>query len=219
MPLLRPGFRPKGPYKVSFVYLHAGTPFARKGDMQMTLPKMDIPVGLVEWEVFVPENYSVRAIDGNVIDRNVVNLVSVNSRAGSESGGGIGSGSGRGVGSGSGTGGNVLISGVTGGQSGQIRGRVKDTSGGALPGVTIDVMAGGSKRTVVSGADGSFVLSGVPSGPVTLSAQLSGFTGQRQSFVFDQEARNADVTMSVGSLETIRQCRNTDVDTIGDAHG
>jgi hypothetical protein len=36
----------------------------------MTLPKMDIPVGLVEWEVFVPEQYTVHAIDGNVIDRN-----------------------------------------------------------------------------------------------------------------------------------------------------
>jgi hypothetical protein len=69
VPLLRPGFRPSGAYSVSFVYMHAGTPFLRKGDFQMTLPKMDIPVGFVEWEVFVPEQYSVRAIDGNVIDR------------------------------------------------------------------------------------------------------------------------------------------------------
>ena len=69
VPLLRPGFRPNGSYRVAFVYLHAGTPFLRKGDMQMTLPKMDIPVGIVEWELFVPELYSVRAIDGNVIDR------------------------------------------------------------------------------------------------------------------------------------------------------
>ena len=38
VPLLRPGFRPDGPYTVSFVYLHAGTAFAKKGDMQMTLP-------------------------------------------------------------------------------------------------------------------------------------------------------------------------------------
>ena len=69
VPLLRPGFRPSGSYAVSFVYLHAGTPFAKKGDMQMTLPRMDMPVGIVEWEVFVPDSYSVRAIDGNVIDR------------------------------------------------------------------------------------------------------------------------------------------------------
>ena len=35
----------------------------------MTLPKMDVPVGIVEWEVFVPDSYAVKAIDGNVIDR------------------------------------------------------------------------------------------------------------------------------------------------------
>ena len=69
VPLLRPGFRPSGPYTVAFVYLHAGTPFGKKGELGMTLPRMDIPVGIVEWEVFVPDNYSVRPIDGNVIDR------------------------------------------------------------------------------------------------------------------------------------------------------
>jgi hypothetical protein len=69
VPLLRPGLRPTGPYVVRFVYLHAGNPFAKRGDMRMTLPRMDIPVGIVEWEVFVPENYSARAVDGNVIDQ------------------------------------------------------------------------------------------------------------------------------------------------------
>ena len=72
MPLLRPGFRPKGSYEVSFVYLHAGTPFARKGDMQMTLPKMDVPVGVVEWEVFAPESYSLRTTGGNAIEQTVL---------------------------------------------------------------------------------------------------------------------------------------------------
>jgi len=33
VPLLRPGFRPAGLYSVSFVYLHAGMPFGRKGDL------------------------------------------------------------------------------------------------------------------------------------------------------------------------------------------
>jgi hypothetical protein len=69
IPLLRPGLKPNGSYTVSFVYLHAGSPFARKGDLQMALPRMDVPIGIVEWELFVPDNYSVKAIDGNVIDR------------------------------------------------------------------------------------------------------------------------------------------------------
>ena len=69
IPLLRPGLKPNGGYTVSFVYLHAGSPFARKGDFQMALPRMDVPIGIVEWELFVPDSYSVKAIDGNVIDR------------------------------------------------------------------------------------------------------------------------------------------------------
>jgi hypothetical protein len=66
---MRAGLRPAGAYSVSFVYMHAGTPFQKKGDIQMTLPKMDIPIGVVEWELFVPEQYSARAIDGTMIDR------------------------------------------------------------------------------------------------------------------------------------------------------
>jgi hypothetical protein len=91
VPLLRPGFRPNGTYPVSFVYLHAGTPFLKKGDYQMTLPKMDMPIGMVEWEVFVPEQYSVRATAGNVIDR-AAYPVAMEIHTGSESGGGSGSG-------------------------------------------------------------------------------------------------------------------------------
>src|SRR6185369_1694975 len=71
VPLLRQGLRPQGPYVVSFVYVHAGTPFGKKGDMDLALPKLDMPIGLIEWEVFVPENYAVRAIGGNVIERMV----------------------------------------------------------------------------------------------------------------------------------------------------
>ncbi len=67
VPLLRPGFRPDGPYSVSFVYLNAGMPFAKKGDMQMTLPKMDVPVNVLEWELFVPDRYRVDHFDGNVL--------------------------------------------------------------------------------------------------------------------------------------------------------
>jgi hypothetical protein len=102
VPLLRPGFRPNGSYRVAFVYLHAGTPFLRKGDMQMTLPRMDIPVGIIEWELFVPERYAVRATDGNVIDRAAFPAL-LQSVTGSESyglGGGSGTGSGSGIGPG-----------------------------------------------------------------------------------------------------------------------
>lgn len=67
VPLLRPGFRPDGPYIVAFVYLHDGTPFAKKGERQMTLPKMEVPISVVEWELFVPDRYRVDRFSGTAI--------------------------------------------------------------------------------------------------------------------------------------------------------
>jgi hypothetical protein len=67
VPLLRAGFRPDGPYTVSFVFLHAGTPFAKRGGSELALPRMDVPVGLLQWEVFLPEQYKVKDFGGDAI--------------------------------------------------------------------------------------------------------------------------------------------------------
>ena len=72
VPLLRAGFRPDGPYTVSFVYLHAGTAFARKGDMQMTLPRMDVPISVVEWELFLPGEYRADRFSGSAIAAHLI---------------------------------------------------------------------------------------------------------------------------------------------------
>jgi hypothetical protein len=204
VPLLRPGFRPTGTYRVSFVYMHAGTPFLRKGDFQMALPKMDIPVSIVEWEVFVPEQYSVRAIDGNVIDRGAFPAAAQTASSSELYGfaGGIGAGSGKG--SGGGTGGGVF-NGVTvtavAGLPGQIRGRATDRSGAVVPGVTIAIEVESSRRAAVTGADGTYLLSGVPAGPATITAQLVGFQTQRRSFAFDQAPKQMDFVMSMAAVE------------------
>jgi hypothetical protein len=41
VPLLRAGFRPVESYTVSFVFMHSGAPFAKKGGSDLSLPKMD----------------------------------------------------------------------------------------------------------------------------------------------------------------------------------
>ena len=205
VPLLRPGFRPSGSYAVTFVYLHAGTPFAKKGDMQMTLPKMDMPVGIVEWEVFVPDNYSVRAIDGNVIDRGLMERAVVSMSVTGRSGG-IGSGFGSGVGAGLAgrvTGG-VRMTAATNALPGQIRGRATDASGGALAGVTVVLEAERSRQIATTGPDGTFMLSAVPSGTVTMTAQLPGSASESRSFVFDQQPQQVDFTLPAGAIsETV----------------
>ena len=72
VPLLRAGFRPDGPYTVSFVYLHAGTGFAKKGDMQMALPRMDVPISVVEWELFLPGEYKADRFSGSAIAAHLI---------------------------------------------------------------------------------------------------------------------------------------------------
>jgi hypothetical protein len=67
VPLLRAGFRPTGPYEVSFVFMHSGTPFARKGGSELALPSMDLPISLLEWELFLPEQYKVKDFGGDAI--------------------------------------------------------------------------------------------------------------------------------------------------------
>ena len=67
VPLLRTGFRPAGAYTVSFVFLHSGAPFAKKGDSDISLPKMDIPIGVLEWELFLPEKFRVKEFSGNAM--------------------------------------------------------------------------------------------------------------------------------------------------------
>src|SRR5581483_3681207 len=64
VPLLRPGFRPADCYTVSFVFMHSGAPFARKGGAELSLPSMDIPINLLNWEIFLPEQYKVKGFGG-----------------------------------------------------------------------------------------------------------------------------------------------------------
>jgi hypothetical protein len=67
VPLLRERFRPNGPYFVSFVFLHSGAPFAKKGGSDIALPKMDIPINLLQWEVFLPQQYKVKDFGGDAL--------------------------------------------------------------------------------------------------------------------------------------------------------
>jgi hypothetical protein len=72
VPLLRPGFHPTDSYTVSFVFMHSGTPFAKKGGADLSLPSMNIPINLLSWEIFLPEQYKVKDFGGDVIASNLV---------------------------------------------------------------------------------------------------------------------------------------------------
>src|SRR5262245_57274436 len=189
VPLLRPNFRPDGTYQVSFVYLHAGTPFLKKGDMQMTLPKMDVPVNVVEWELFVPDQFRVDRFDGNAID---ASLLAAPDLAGGVAYDAIAiSGS-----AGGGRAGGAVNSVV--GRAGQITGCGVDAAGSAIPGATIVVDGSGQRQTGITDANGVYVVSNVRSGQVTVTGQLPGFKTTRQSVQFDQRPQQVNMALEVG---------------------
>ena len=186
IPLMRAGLRTNGPYSVSFVYVHGGAPFAKKGDIDMTLPKMDIPIAVVEWEVFVPEQYSARAVDGNVIEARRYRAVSsastgykpeeyVAARP-------------------------AILMPPTGVMPGQVRGRLFDSSGALLPGVSVQLAVGRYRATLVSDSSGTFTFSGVPNGDVVVTSVLSGFNTSSVTFPFDGRPRRVEIQMDVASI-------------------
>ena len=180
VPLLRAGFRPDGPYSVSFVYLHAGPAFAKKGEMQMTLPRMDVPVSVVEWELFLPEQYRADRFAGTAIAACLV-----------ESGLAVPAPSALPVE-------GFSMGGVV---PGQIVGRVLDAQGGVVPGATIVAEVSGQRRTAVTGADGQYIISNLPSGPLSVTSQLPGFKTAQRSLVYDQRPRQIDFQMALGGVE------------------
>jgi hypothetical protein len=195
IPIVRPGPAKDDLYSVSFVYLHAGTPFLKKGDARMTLPKMDVPIDVVEWELFVPEQFKVNHFDGNLIDANLLPVAApvVVSGIGPGSGGGSGGGTYQ-TGVGTYQTGRPLLQ-VP--QSGQIAGVVVDSSGSVIPGAQVTVVNGNYRQTLTTDANGNYVASNVPSGVVSITTDLSGFKVSRQRVDFNQIGRRADSVLSV----------------------
>lgn len=200
VPLLRVGFRPDGAYSVSFVYLHAGQPFAKRGDAQMALPKLDVPVSILEWELFLPDRFSAKPIGGNVIPSSLI--MEAPTPVGAE--GTVGRGSGMGPGFGGGTGGGSYRAGPAP-VPGQIVGRITEPSGAVLPGVTVIVTSPNNETTsTTTDEHGMYTLYGLPSGPLTVTSELAGFARMRRTLVFDQRPRQVDFQMAMSAVtETV----------------
>ena len=98
--------------------------------------------------------------------------------------------------------------------SAQVSGVVRDSSGGALPGadVTITKIDTGAVRSVVTSADGTFVLPNLPVGPYQLKVALQGFNTYVQDGIVLQVSSNPqiNVTLAVGTVsEQVTVTANT----------
>jgi hypothetical protein len=179
VPLLRANFRPSGPYIVSFVFVHSGSPFARKGESELSLPKMDVPISVMEWEVFLPEQYKVKDFGGDAIAVSAYPAVYD-----------VGSGSGIGAGVGGGIGGGVAGGLVqfnprdvgdfvnsNGPIAGVMTGTVTDPQGAVIQGAQVKVknIANGASWSAITDAAGRWLVYGVPSGQVRIDISAQGF--------------------------------------------
>ena len=101
----------------------------------------------------------------------------------------------------------LLVAAAAAAQQGttELRGRVIDAQGGVLPGVTVTVrnQETGMFRETVSGADGSFIASGLVPGTYQVAAELQGFKKFERKDLRLEVGKTAsiDVTMAVGSIE------------------
>jgi hypothetical protein len=89
-------------------------------------------------------------------------------------------------------------------QTGSIQGKVTDTGGGVLPGVTVearsDVLPG--PRVAVSGADGAYQLAALPPGNYTVTFTLAGMqTVTKQVRVVLAEITRVEAAMAVGGVK------------------
>ncbi len=193
VPLLRPGFRPDGPYVVSFVYVLTGPAFGKKGRGELVLPRMDVPVAIVEWEMLLPDRYRLKRFEGDAVlvrpdDTGLAGMAaaSYESSAGRGTGRGLGIGGGTAAGRTGGTEARPgVAAGIAGGvRSGQIEGRVLDSAGAPLPGATLRVIRDGAPvAEAVSDESGAYVVEGLGAGRFEITAQLAGFGSGHQTVV------------------------------------
>jgi len=199
VPLLRPGLNAADSYTISFVFLHAGAPFLKKGGAELALPKMDIPIGLLEWEVFLPQQYRVADFKGDVLS---ARLFPPNWRDAAEGPSPI-----------SATPAPEGYAALEPFLPGQIGGLVTDPTGAIVPGAAVEVRHTITGATWHATADpsGRWRVSDVPSGPVEVTVTSAGFqTEHRQLFHNAGRGTHVSVTLRVGGVtETVELRSNS----------
>jgi hypothetical protein len=207
VPLLRAGFRPNGPYEVSFVFMDSGTPFAKKGGSELALPSMDVPISLMEWELFLPEQYKVKDFGGDAIAAYLVPAALVEedrvvSSTFTNTNGGVGGGENKEMDR------LALFGPVAPAQllPGQIGGVVVDPQGAVVPGaqVTVTSLDRGYTRRAVTDSSGHWVVANFPTGQIKIQVSAQAFkTAVQTNIAYDasQPSRH-DFRLNVGEAST-----------------
>jgi Carboxypeptidase regulatory-like domain len=208
VPLLRAGLDSSRAYTVSFVYLSEGARFAKNGSYDIGLPKLDIPVNLLKWEVSLPDRLEVKQFGGNAFAAELFPAAVAN---------------------------NFAMDGVENNnfdanfwnyndlstlEGGQIGGIVVDQAGAVVPGaqVTVSNTQTGASQSTTTNGDGNWVVSGMPPGPLKVVISQPGFKNMQYDLELQAskparmgttlEVANASETVQVTSGAAIMDTDN-----------
>jgi hypothetical protein len=190
VPLLRVGFNPAGSYTVSFVYLSSGTAFAKNGAYEMSLPKLDIPVSVLNWEISLPDRLEVKQFGGNALAAELLPDSAQNVIDGGDDFNEKDSASWNN---------SVLDAGKM--EAGQIGGIVVDPNGAVIPGAAVTVVnkQTGASQTTQADGEGHWVVSNVQPGPTTVRIDSSGFKSAQQELSSNGQPVHLGTTLEVGA--------------------
>jgi hypothetical protein len=199
VPLLRAGFRPADAYTVSFVIMHSGAPFAQKGGGELALPKMDVPVGLVEWEVFLPARYKVKDFGGDAVPAALLPWA----------------GESEGIRQFSRLQRSPAMDRSIDLPPGALGGYIVDPQGGVVPGARVTVMNEQTGATVHARTDanGRWVVVDIPPGRVQIEAESPGFRKAVRRGIEHNlgDAVHVDLTLDIGGVtETVTVMASSD---------
>jgi hypothetical protein len=191
VPLLRTGFRPSGAYDVSFVYLTTGTGFSKTGSYEMSLPRLDIPVNLLTWEISLPDRLIVKQFGGNALSAELFPAAAQ----------------------------NLLIDGVAEVESadsniwanndltslapGQVGGIVVDPNGAVVPNavVTVTNTQTGAVMNTRTDGDGRWIVSGMQPGASKVDINAPGFRNWGQNFELSgSKPTRLGSTLDIGTI-------------------
>jgi carboxypeptidase family protein len=203
VPLLRPGFRPVGSYEVSFVVMHSGTPFAKKGGSELSLPKMDIPITVLHWEVFLPEQYKVKDFGGDAL---AANLLPASARGVA----GVATAEYYDVGFAGGAADRIVPLQLL---PGQLGGYIIDPSGAAVTNAQVSVTQLDTGIVLSSATDysGRWIVENMPSGRVRVTAAMQGFRPTVREVLYNANyPTSVSFALLIGSVAESIEVRGKD---------
>jgi len=194
VPLLRANLDSSKAYTVSFVYLSSGSRFGKNGSYDMGLPRLDVPVNLLTWEVLLPDRIDVKQFGGNAFAAELFPTAAQ----------------------------NILIDGVDNAdyeanfwnssdistlEPGQIGGIIVDPNGAIVPNAAITATntQTGTSLTTRSDGEGHWVIAGLPPGPVKVTIASPGFRNVQQDLELQASTPfRMGTTLQVGTVsETV----------------